>query len=321
MDINTPLSGYSVASADNPADVIFLMGPTASGKTALALELAQHIDCEIISVDSALIYKDMDIGTAKPTPAELAQVPHHLIDIIDPAASYSVANFRKDADQLISEIIARGRTPVLAGGTMMYYNALIKGLSALPAANPCVRADLEEQAELLGWTALHDKLTLVDPVSAARIHPNDPQRLLRALEVYEITGRSMTDLQAENSGPIPYSVAQFAIAPNDRAVLHQRIAQRFHQMLDQGFLAEAELLYQRGDLHLDMPSMRCVGYRQAWLYLSGEYTYEEMVERGIIATRQLAKRQLTWLRGWSDVTWLETFAINNVTKVLQITGN
>jgi tRNA dimethylallyltransferase len=319
MKNKTPVPGYSVASVDNPADVIFLMGPTASGKTALALELSQHIDCEIISVDSALIYQGMDIGTAKPTAAEQAKVPHHLIDIIDPADSYSVSSFRRDAEQLIGEIIARGRTPVLAGGTMMYYNALIKGLSALPAANACVRADLEEQAALFGWTALHDKLSQVDPVSAERIHPNDPQRLLRALEVFEIAGRSMTDLQAENSGPIPYSIAQFAIAPDNRAILHERIAQRFHLMLEQGFLSEAERLYYRGDLHLDMPSMRCVGYRQAWLHLSGDYTYDEMVERGIIATRQLAKRQLTWLRGWDNVNWLETFATNNFTKVLQMT--
>jgi tRNA dimethylallyltransferase len=261
----------------------------------------------------------MDIGTAKPTVAEQAKVPHHLIDIIDPADNYSVSSFRRDAEQLIGEIIARGRTPVLAGGTMMYYNALIKGLSALPAANACVRADLEEQAALFGWTALHDKLSQVDPVSAERIHPNDPQRLLRALEVFEIAGRSMTDLQAENSGPIPYSIAQFAIAPDNRAILHERIAQRFHLMLEQGFLSEAERLYYRGDLHLDMPSMRCVGYRQAWLHLSGDYTYDEMVERGIIATRQLAKRQLTWLRGWDNVNWLETFATNNFTKVLQMT--
>ena len=181
-----------------------------------------------------------------------------------------------------------------------------------------MRADLEEQAQIMGWSALHDKLSQVDPVSAQRIHPNDPQRLLRALEVYEIAGRSMTDLQAENSGPIPYSVAQFAIAPNDRAVLHERIAQRFTMMLQQGFLTEVECLYRREDLHLDMPSMRCVGYRQAWMHLSGEYSYDEMVERGIIATRQLAKRQLTWLRGWDDVHWLDTFATNNITKVLEI---
>ncbi len=312
------MSSYQVATPEAPADVIFLMGPTASGKTALALALAEHCPVEIISVDSALVYKGMDIGTAKPTTQELTAVPHHLIDIIDPAESYSVSAFLKDTTRLIKDIHARGAVPILAGGTMMYYNSLIKGLSTLPAASPCIRAELTEQAQQYGWQVLHDKLQQVDPEAAARIHPNDPQRLLRALEVYELSGRAMSDLQKENTGPIPYTVAQFAIAPRDREVLHERIAQRFVQMLDTGFEAEVRKLFERSDLHIDLPAIRCVGYRQMWLYLSGEYSYSEMRERGIIATRQLAKRQLTWLRGWDDVHWLDTFGSNNITKVLQL---
>ncbi len=309
---------YQVATEHHPAQVIFIMGPTASGKTALALALAQQIECEIISVDSALIYKEMDIGTAKPTTVELEAVPHHLIDILDPSMAYSVSQFRDDAARLISQIIARGRLPVLVGGTMMYYNALIKGLSTLPASNPGIRADIEAQARQKGWTMMHSELAQVDPICADRIHPNDPQRITRALEVYQISGQPMSALQAQSSGPIPYSVAQFAIAPQERSVLHERIELRFQQMLAQNFEAEVQALMDRGDLMEDLPSIRCVGYRQMWQYLSGQMSRAEMVERGIIATRQLAKRQITWLRGWDDVHWLDTFATDNIDMILKL---
>lgn len=309
---------YQVATEHHPAQVIFIMGPTASGKTALALALAQQIECEIISVDSALIYKEMDIGTAKPTTVELEAVPHHLIDILDPSMAYSVSQFRDDAVRLISQIIARGRLPVLVGGTMMYYNALIKGLSTLPASNPSIRADIEAQARQKGWTMMHSELAQVDPICADRIHPNDPQRITRALEVYQISGQPMSALQAQSSGPIPYSVAQFAIAPQERSVLHERIELRFRQMLAQNFEAEVQALMDRGDLMEDLPSIRCVGYRQMWQYLSGQMSRAEMVERGIIATRQLAKRQITWLRGWDDVHWLDTFATDNIDMILKL---
>lgn len=309
---------YQVATEHHPAQVIFIMGPTASGKTALALALAQQIECEIISVDSALIYKEMDIGTAKPTTVELEAVPHHLIDILDPSMAYSVSQFRDDAARLISQIIARGRLPVLVGGTMMYYNALIKGLSTLPASNSGIRADIEAQARQKGWTMMHSELAQVDPICADRIHPNDPQRITRALEVYQISGQPMSALQAQSSGPIPYSVAQFAIAPQERSVLHERIELRFRQMLAQNFEAEVQALMDRGDLMEDLPSIRCVGYRQMWQYLSGQMSRAEMVERGIIATRQLAKRQITWLRGWDDVHWLDTFATDNIDMVLKL---
>ena len=312
---------YQVATEQHPAQVIFIMGPTASGKTSLALELAQKVNWEIISVDSALIYKDMDIGTAKPTKEELAAVPHHLIDIIDPSMTYSVSQFRADAERLIAEIIGRGHLPVLVGGTMMYFNALIKGLSTLPASNACIRADIEEQATEKGWAAMHAQLALIDPLCAQRIHPNDPQRITRALEVYQISGRPMSALQAESSGPIPYTIAQFAIAPQERSVLHERIELRFQQMLEQNFEAEVSALMARQDLLEDLPSMRCVGYRQMWQYLSGQMSRSDMFERGVIATRQLAKRQVTWLRSWDDVTWLDTFAINNVEMILKLIKN
>jgi tRNA dimethylallyltransferase len=286
--------------------VIFLMGPTASGKTALALELAKQVPLEIISVDSALIYRGMDIGTAKPTAAELAAVPHHLIDILDPLQAYSAADFRADALRLIADIQQRGKLPLLVGGTMLYFKALLDGISPLPEADPQVRAELEAQAEVMGWAALHAELALVDPVSAARIHPNDPQRINRALEVYRLTGKSLTELTQTKGEPFPYKVSQFAIAPIERAELHRRIALRFEQMLAQGFEQEVALLKQRADLHPQLPSVRCVGYRQMWDYLDGLVTYDEMVYRGIAATRQLAKRQLTWLRSWSDLCWLDS---------------
>jgi len=297
---------------------IFLMGPTATGKTDLAIELCQALPCDIISVDSALIYKGMDIGTAKPTASEQAQAPHRLIDILDPTQSYSVAEFRRDALQAMSEISAQGRIPLLVGGTMMYYKALVDGLSPLPPSDKAIRAQLESQAAEQGWQVLHNELARIDPVAAERIHPNDPQRLIRALEVYHLTNQSMTELQKTKSDPIPYSLSQFSIVPQDRAVLHSRIAQRFETMLEQGFQTEVEQLRARGDLHLDLPSMRCVGYRQMWLYLDGQFEHKELLEKGIAATRQLAKRQLTWLRGWEKIHTLDTFAKDNLTNVIKL---
>ena len=295
--------------------VVAIMGPTASGKTGLALELAKHIPAEIISVDSALVYRHMDIGTAKPTPEEMAIAPHWLVDIIEPNEAYSVAEFVKDATRLIGEIHSRGKLPILAGGTIMYFNALINGISPLPKSDTKIRDDIAREAEEKGWQVLHDELALIDPVAAARIHPNDPQRLTRALEVYRSSGQTLTHWQQQATTRCPYNIEQFAIAPQDRAVLHDRIAQRFDLMLEQGLVAEVEKLYQRGDLNEDMPSIRSVGYRQVWQYLNGELSYADMRDRGIIATRQLAKRQLTWLRGWSELTWLDTFAKDNLTKI------
>jgi tRNA dimethylallyltransferase len=296
---------------------LFLMGPTASGKTDLAIELCENLPCEIISVDSALIYRGMDIGTAKPNSAELKKAPHMLIDILDPAQSYSVAEFRKDALLAMENITARGNIPLLVGGTMMYFKALIDGLSPLPESDQSVRKVIQAKAEESGWQALHQQLAQIDPTSAKRIHPNDPQRLIRALEVYQLTDRSMTDLMATKSAPIPYNVKQFCIAPDDRKVLHQRIAQRFQLMVDTGFQAEVEKLKNRGDLHLNLPSIRCVGYRQMWQYLDGDCDFNEMCEKSIAATRQLAKRQLTWLRGWENIYSLDTFSSNNMSKVMK----
>jgi tRNA dimethylallyltransferase len=292
----------------NRPDVIFLLGPTASGKTALATALYQRLNAELIRVDSALIYRGMDIGTAKPTPAELQLAPHHLIDIRDPAQSYSAADFRADALRLIAQIQHRGNIPILVGGTMLYFKALLEGISPLPEADPAIRQQLEQEAAIKGWAAMHQQLAEIDPVSAARIHPNDPQRINRALEVYRISGQSLTALTAEKGEPFAYPVHQFAIAPDDRAVLHQRIAERYMLMLQQGFEQEVIRLRQRPELHLDLPSMRCVGYRQMWQYLDNDCSYQQMVERGIAATRQLAKRQLTWLRSWPDLHWLSSDA-------------
>lgn len=295
--------------------VIAIMGPTASGKTGLALDIAAKVDSEVISVDSALVYKGMDIGTAKPTQEEQAGVVHHLIDIIDPAQSYSVSQFVNDTNALIGDILARGKVPILAGGTMMYFNALINGISPLPKSDEKIRDEITQQAQRLGWSKLHDELRGVDPISGERVHPNDPQRITRALEVYRSTGKTLTHWQQQEGEKCPYNIAQFAIAPADRAVLHERIATRFDLMLEQGFENEVVKLYERSDLHEDLPSIRSVGYRQMWQYLDGQLSYAEMRERGIIATRQLAKRQLTWLRGWEQVTWLDTFANDNLTKI------
>ena len=285
---------------------IFIMGPTASGKTALAMALRQRFPVELISVDSALIYRGMDIGTAKPTAKELAEAPHRLIDIRDPAQSYSAADFRADALREMASITAEGKIPLLVGGTMLYFKALLEGLSPLPAANPQIREQIEKQAQELGWDALHRQLQQVDPVAAARIHPNDPQRLSRALEVFLISGKTLTELTKISGETLPYNVHQFAIASATREQLHQRIALRFEQMMASGFEAEARKLFERGDLHTDLPSVRCVGYRQMWSYFEGEIDYDEMVYRGICATRQLAKRQMTWLRCWESVQWLDS---------------
>ena len=286
---------------------IFLMGPTASGKTDLAIQLCQRLPVEVISVDSALIYKGMDIGTAKPSKEELALAPHRLIDILDPVESYSAMNFRDDALREMAEITAQGKIPLLVGGTMLYYKALIEGLSPLPSADENIRADIEQKAIQQGWAALHVELANIDPVSAARINPNDSQRINRALEVFYITGKSLTELTEEKGEALPYDVLQFAIAPQDRHILHERIEQRFHKMIELGFQAEVEKLYARGDLNINLPSIRCVGYRQMWEYLQGAYEHDEMIFRGICATRQLAKRQITWLRGWkTPVQWLDS---------------
>ena len=286
---------------------IFLMGPTASGKTDLAIQLRQQLPVEVISVDSALIYRGMDIGTAKPSKAELALAPHRLIDICDPAESYSAANFRTDALREMQEISAQGKIPLLVGGTMLYYKALLEGLSPLPSADEKVRSEIEAKAALIGWGGLHQELSKIDPISAQRINPNDSQRINRALEVFYLTGKTLTELTAQKGEVLPYDILQFAIAPEQREVLHLRIEQRFHKMIELGFQQEVEKLYRRPDLNENLPSIRCVGYRQMWEYLRGDYEHDEMVFRGICATRQLAKRQITWLRGWtSPIQWLDS---------------
>ena len=286
---------------------IFLMGPTASGKTDLAIQLRQQLPVEVISVDSALIYRGMDIGTAKPSKAELALAPHRLINICDPAESYSAANFRTDALREMQEISAQGKIPLLVGGTMLYYKALLEGLSPLPSADEKVRSEIEAKAALVGWGGLHQELSKIDPISAQRINPNDSQRINRALEVFYLTGKTLTELTAQKGEALPYDILQFAIAPEQREVLHLRIEQRFHKMIELGFQQEVEKLYRRPDLNENLPSIRCVGYRQMWEYLRGDYNHDEMVFRGICATRQLAKRQITWLRGWtSPIQWLDS---------------
>ena len=286
---------------------IFLMGPTASGKTDLAIQLRQQLPVEVISVDSALIYRGMDIGTAKPSKAELALAPHRLIDICDPAESYSAANFRTDALREMQEISAQGKIPLLVGGTMLYYKALLEGLSPLPSADEKVRSEIEAKAALIGWAGLYQELCKIDPISAQRINPNDSQRINRALEVFYLTGKTLTELTAQKGEALPYDILQFAIAPEQRGVLHLRIEQRFHKMIELGFQQEVEKLYRRPDLNENLPSIRCVGYRQMWEYLRGDYDHDEMVFRGICATRQLAKRQITWLRGWtSPIQWLDS---------------
>ena len=300
----------------NPS-AIFLMGPTASGKTALSVQLAQALNGEIISVDSALVFKGMDIGTAKPTMEERGGISHHLIDILDPAESFSTGQFRKQALTLMEDITRRGKIPILVGGTMLYFNVLNSGLAVLPEADPAIRAKLDQDLEQLGKEALHRRLAEIDPESAARIHPNDPQRVQRALEVYEISGKPLTSFfTAAQAQDIPYRKIKLIIAPQDRAILHDIIARRFKQMLEQGFIDEVAALYQRGDLTEKMPSIRAVGYRQAWSYLQGEDDLETMTEKAIVATRQLAKRQFTWLRRETDAANFQTGQKGLLAKVL-----
>lgn len=281
---------------------IFIMGPTASGKTDLAVDLVNKYQCELISVDSALVYQGMDIGTAKPDADTLQRAPHRLISFIDPSQSYSAADFRSDALAEMAAITGQGKVPVLVGGTMLYFRALQYGLSALPAANPEIREALTKQAESKGWAALHQQLREIDPESAAKIHPNDPQRLQRALEVYALTGVTMSEHHKKATiNKLPYNLLKIALIPSDREWLKQRAALRFDLMIKAGFLDEVKALYDRGDLHENLPSIRSIGYRQAWQYLEGKLSYDEMQERAVIATRQLAKRQLTWLRSERDI--------------------
>ena len=282
---------------------IFIMGPTGTGKTDLAVELRKHFPIEIISVDSALVYKGLDIGSAKPDAATLAEAPHRLIDFLDPSQPYSAAEFREDALREMADITAHGKIPLLVGGTMLYFRALEYGLSALPPANPAIRARLEAEAATHGWQALHDRLASIDPLAAQRIHPNDPQRLQRALEVFELTGQSLTELQqAEWHEACPYQLLKIALIPEDRGWLHARLVQRFDQMLQQGVVDEVRKLLVRGDLDTHLPAIRAVGYRQIWDYLINEIDYTQMRDRAIVATRQLAKRQMTWLRSEKDVS-------------------
>jgi tRNA dimethylallyltransferase len=284
---------------------ILLMGPTASGKTELAVELVERLPCDIISVDSALVYRGMDIGTAKPDAQTLARAPHRLIDICDPAEAYSAARFRSDALREMAQISGAGRIPLLVGGTMLYFRALQQGLAEMPEADAAVRARLEDELQQHGLAALHARLAKVDPLAAARIHHNDPQRTLRALEVWELTGEPLSQLQARAARqPVPYRLLKLARAPRERSVLRERIARRFQQMLQLGFEDEVRALLARGDLRPEMPSMRSVGYRQMLEYLGGAYDHAAMVERAVNATRQLAKRQMTWLRSEPDLCWL-----------------
>jgi len=299
------------------------MGPTAAGKTDLAVALLAHLSAEIISVDSALVYKGMNIGTAMPDAQTLARAPHRLINFLDPAEPYSAARFRGDALREIETILAAGHTPLLVGGTMLYYRALLQGLSELPAADENIRRRLEEEMASNGLAALHARLAEIDPSAAARIHPNDPQRTQRALEVYEATGVSMTEWyqRQRDARPFPYQTIKIALIPQDRAKLHERIAQRFQLMLAQGLVDEVKALYERGDLDQDKPAMRAVGYRQVWEYLDGNYSYQQMVEKGIVASRQLAKRQLTWLRSEQNIHIFDPFDLNLKEQVLKTLEN
>lgn len=301
---------------EDTLSVVAIMGPTASGKTSLAIELAKKLNGEVISVDSALIYKGMDIGTAKPNDKEKAGIPHWLIDTHDPSEAYSVSAFFEDAVDLVRDLHSRGKAAILAGGTMMYFNALSKGIAPLPEGNIQTKLQLEAEAKVEGWCKLHQQLLTIDEICAKRIHPNDSQRITRALEVYRTTGKSLSWWQSQPAKTVPFSIQFFAIAPERREDLHARIAKRFEVMLQQGLVAEVEKLYHRPDLHKNMPSIRSVGYRQVWDYLDGELSYDEMIERGVIATRQLAKRQLTWLRSWPSLTWLDTFDENRLIKLM-----
>ncbi|MFA6972574.1 MAG: tRNA (adenosine(37)-N6)-dimethylallyltransferase MiaA [Gallionella sp.] len=301
---------------ENLPPAIFLMGPTASGKTGVAVELVQSLPVELISVDSALVYRDMNIGTAKPDAATLAAAPHHLIDIIDPSEAYSAAAFRRDALALMADITSRGKIPLLVGGTMLYFKALREGLSPLPVAEPAVRAELDAQIALHGIPWLHQQLAAVDAETAARLSPNDTQRIQRAMEIYLITGKPMSELlKTQEEVALPYDIRSIALIPSERSVLHQRIETRFKQMLEQGLIDELKNLREKYALHPELPSMRCVGYRQAWQYMEGEITQAQFLETGIIATRQLAKRQLTWLRSMQENIEIDCLSDNLTEQV------
>ncbi len=317
------MNGFNASDAQQrPVDAIAIVGPTASGKTAAALALAQSLEpqggAEIISVDSALVYRGMDIGTAKPSREELAAVPHHLIDTLDPLQSYSAAEFAKDASALIRDIRARGKTPLLVGGTMLYLKALLEGLNDIPAANTEIRAQIQQEAEQLGWPALHARLAQVDPTTAARLAPHDSQRIGRALEVWTATGQTLTSFHQSAKAHAPnWHIPVISLEPTDRAWLHQRIALRLEQMMAAGFMDEVKALRARGDLNPDLPSMRCVGYRQAWEGLDENWPEADILERGIFATRQLAKRQITWLRSMPGRLVVDAQAVDAVHQVKQ----
>jgi tRNA dimethylallyltransferase len=302
---------------------VFIMGPTAAGKTDAVIDLFEQFQGHIISVDSALVYRGMDIGTAKPDPQTLRRAPHALVDIRDPQHSYSAATFRADALREIRSAQAQGRLPLLAGGTMLYYRSLQQGLSSLPQADAATRQQLAEEAARLGWPAMHRQLQRIDPVSARRIHPNDPQRIQRALEVWQLTGKPMSHWyqQPQPNAQPPFSALKIILAPADRQVLHRRIERRFEQMLAAGFIEEVEALKARPEIHADLPSMRAVGYRQVWQYLDGKLDFEEMRYRGIVATRQLAKRQWTWLRKEKDAHWLDPGDKNSRKKIRQLVAD
>ncbi len=313
--------GNRVSRRDLPS-AIFIMGPTASGKTKLAVQLAKQLDTEIISVDSVLVYKGMDIGTAKPSLEERQGIPHHLIDILDPSEVFSTGSFRKIALQLMEDISRRGKIPVLVGGTMLYFNSLFNGLASLPEANLEIRKKLDDELLAIGKEAMHARLKSIDPESALRIHPNDPQRVQRALEVYELSGKPMTRFFYEaQQQQIPYKKIKLIIAPEDRLQLHEKIAQRFRLMIEQGLIDEVSTLYQRGDLSESLPAIRAVGYRQAWSYLQGEYDLDTVIEKAIIATRQLAKRQFTWLRREDDILRFQSYEADLYDKVVKSIEN
>lgn len=300
------------------------MGPTASGKTAVALEVAAQRPVQLVNVDSAQVYRGMDIGTGKPDAETLARYPHALMDIRDPSEAYSASDFRADVLQVIEQCHAEQRIPLLVGGTMLYFRVLRDGLANMPSADPEIRRRIEQRAEQEGWPAVHAWLAEVDPEAAARIHPNDPQRLQRALEVYLVSGQTMSDFHRHeasqnlnNDNSLPFNLHFLAICPQDRAVLHDRIAMRFREMLSQGLLDEVQTLHQRGDLDEALPSIKSVGYRQVWQHLEGRLDYAEMVEKSIIATRQLAKRQLTWLRSWQNLTSLTGSQAQSASEVLK----
>ncbi|MCW4149343.1 tRNA (adenosine(37)-N6)-dimethylallyltransferase MiaA [Halomonas sp. 18H] len=305
--------------SDSRPPAIFLMGPTAVGKTDMAMALHEQLGCELISVDSAMVYRGMDIGSAKPSAEELARAPHRLIDIRDPADPYSAAVFRADARREMQRITEAGRVPLLVGGTMMYYQRLWVGEPNLPSGDAAVRAQLDREVQEHGLASLHEELSRVDPRAAQRIHPNDPQRLTRALEVYRLSGRPLTEhWDAQQAETFPWRVLSIGLAPDDRSVLHARIAARFDAMLEAGLVEEVAALKARADLHPRLPAMKSVGYRQAWQYLDGEGDREMLRRRGIVATRQLAKRQLTWMRSWPDLNWVDILGVRPLDHVLKL---